>query len=70
MEFLAYTFIGLLGFLPSILLLFGVYLIWEQSRLLSKQLNGIAQLLTAIHDEQQRGDAARRLFNANRPDAT
>lgn len=56
MEFLAHSFIGLVGFLPSILLLFGVYLIWEQSRLLNKQLNGIARLLTAIHQEQQRGD--------------
>ena len=59
MEFLAYSSLGLLAFLPSILLLFGIYLIWEQSRLLNKQLNGIAQLLAAIHREQVREDAKR-----------
>lgn len=66
MEFLAGSFIGVIGFLPSILLLFGIYLIWEQSRLLNKQLDGIARLLTAIHHEQQRGDAASLLRDGNR----
>jgi hypothetical protein len=56
MEFLAHAYLGILGFLPSILLLFGIYLIWEQSKLLNKQLNGITQLLTAIHQEQMRRD--------------
>ena len=60
MEFFTHSFMGLFFFLPSILLLFGIYLIWEQSRLINKQLNGIAQLLTAIPREQQRGDAASR----------
>jgi Na+/melibiose symporter-like transporter len=57
MEFLAHSFLGLFAFLPSILLLFGIYLLWEQVRLANKQLDGIARLLSAIHQEQQRGSA-------------
>lgn len=74
MESLVLSSIGLLGLLPSILLLFGIYLIWEQSRLLNKQLSGIAQLLAAIHHEQQRTDGARGPLDARherqRPNAT
>ena len=66
MEFFAYSSIGLIAFLPSILLLFGIYLIWEQTRLLNKQLSGIARLLTAMHQVQQRRDASQRL-DTNRP---
>ena len=54
MEFLAHSFIGLFAFLPSILLLFGIYLLWEQARQTNKQLDAIARLLTDIH-QQQRG---------------
>lgn len=60
MEFLAHSFIGLFAFLPSILLLFGIYLLWEQARQANKQLDAIAQLLTAIH-QQQRGTATTQL---------
>ena len=70
MEFLTHSYIALLGSLPSILLLFGVYLLWEQSRLMNRQLHGIAQLLSAVHDEQRRADAAHRLLDENRPGAT
>jgi hypothetical protein len=54
MDFFTYSFLGLFAFLPSILLLFGLYLIWEQSRLLNRQMNEITRLLILIHQEQQR----------------
>lgn len=65
MEFLAHSFFGLFAFLPSILLLFGIYLLWEQVRLANKQLDGISRLLTAIHHEQQRGSATNRRPDPN-----
>lgn len=68
MEFLTHSFLGLFSFLPSILLLFGIYLLWEQARLVNKQLDGIARLLSAIRHEQQRGASTR--HDADRPDAT
>ena len=58
MEFLAHSFIGLFAFFPSILLLFGIYLLWEQARQTNKQLDAIARLLTDLH-QQQRGSASR-----------
>jgi predicted tellurium resistance membrane protein TerC len=60
MEFLAHSLIGLLAFFPSILLLFGIYLLWEQARQTNKQLDAIARLLTDIH-QQQRGTTSRPL---------
>jgi hypothetical protein len=68
MEFLTHSFMGLFLFLPSILLLFWVYLILQQSKLLNKRLNDITQLLSAIHDEQLRADPTRRVLKANRPE--
>jgi len=74
MELLFNMSLGLFAFLPSILLLFGIYLIWEQSKLVNKQLDGIAQLLAAIHSEQQRVAADSRHLGGgtherHRPDA-
>ncbi len=60
MEFLTHSLIGVLAYFPSILLLFGIYMIWEQARLLNRQLSGISQILTAIHREQGHGSVAER----------
>lgn len=54
MELLTYSFMGIFAFLPSILLLFGLYLIWEQSKLVIKQLSEITRLLNVIQQQQKR----------------
>jgi hypothetical protein len=58
MEFLAHSFLGLFAFFPSILLLFGIYLLWEQARQANKQLDAIARLLTEIHQQQRRTETS------------
>jgi HAMP domain-containing protein len=63
MEFLTHSFLGLFAFFPSILLLFGIYLLWEQARQTNKQLDAIARLLTDIRQQQRATETSQRSEN-------